>query len=195
MASGDIYQCTCEMDFNNQAIVNVYHFLQIGADGTGDPRAALATIWEDNFEAPFLALISEQVTVDSLRIRRILPTQTQSFFRAIAEIGDIIGQPLPTNQVAVLRLYGVRAAGKGIGNMRIPGVDNVFVDEGQVNGSYVGIAELFGDEFEQSHLHVASSFTFRSCVLGTDDVARQVQRARMTSRIKQLRSRTVGQGA
>lgn len=194
MPNGDIYQCTAEMNFNNQDIVNVYHFVQVGADGSGDPREKVGLIWLANFETPLLAVLSDEVTIDVLRIRRLSVGQTQSFITTVGTAGGIPGQPLPTNQVAVLRLYGVRSGAKGIGNMRLPGVDNVFVNEGQVNASYVALAELFGDEFESNHTDGPSSYVFRSVVLGNDGVGRQVQRAVMTSRIKQLRSRTIGQG-
>ncbi len=194
MAAGDVYECTAEMDFNAQQITNGYHFVQIGADGTGDPRQAVANVWIANFEAPLLAALSSQVTVNVLRIRRVLPTQTQALVATIGTAGDVAGQPLPTNQVSVLRLYATKSGRKGIGNMRLPGVDNVFVNEGVVNAAYVGITELFGDAFEANQTDGPTSFVFRSCVLGTDAVARQVQRALMTSRIKQLRSRTIGQG-
>jgi len=194
MPDGDVYEATCEMTFNNQEIVNGYHFVQVGADGSGDPRQAVGLVWIGFFEGPLLDVISDEVTVNVVRTRRVLPTQTQSFITTIGTAGTIIGNPLPTNEVAVLRLYGTLAGRKGIGNIRLPGVDAAFVNEGQVNASYVALAELLGDSFEEDQEDVPSDYKFRSCVLGTDSVPRKVQRALMTSRIKQLRSRTIGQG-
>ena len=194
MAAGDVYECSAEMTHNQQQIVMGFHFVQIGADGSGDPRQAVANVWLGNFETPLLACLSSQVQINVLRIRRVLPTQTQSLVATVGTLGTVIGVTLPTNQCAVLRLYGVLAARKGVGNVRMPGIGATFIDEGQVNASYVGLTELFGDAFEVDQTDIPTAFTFRSCVLGTDDVPRQVQRALMTSRVKQLRSRTIGQG-
>ena len=194
MPAGDIYQCTAEMNMDNQDIVNVYHFVQIGADGTGDPRQKVGLIWLANFETPLLACMTADVQIDVLRIRRISPTTTQSFITTVGTTGGLPGASLATNQVAVLRLYATKAGRKGIGNLRIPGIDNTFINEGQIDASYVGILEIFGLAFEVDQTDVASGYSFRSVVLGTDGVGRQVQIVRATSRIKQLRSRTIGQG-
>ena len=187
-----IYELDCDMTFNNQKVTNIYHFVQTGADGSGDGRFAIGTGWVSEFLAPLLSLLADEVQVDILRIRRLLPIQTQTLIVTINEPGLVAGQPLPTNQCSVLRLYGTRDGRKGIGNMRLPGVDNGFVDEGRIDGSYLALMELYGDKFEADFTD--TGWTFRSVVLGTDDVGRKVQVTKATSRIKQLRSRTIGQG-
>lgn len=194
MAAGDVYSCGLDMTLNAQELNMGFHFVQIGADGSGDPRQAVANVWLANFETPLLNALVAVVTLGVLRIRRVLPTTTQSLVATVGTVGLVAQNPIPTNQCAVLRLYGVLAGRKGIGNIRMPGIGIDFVDEGQVNASYVGLSELFGDPFEVDQTDIPTAFTFRSCVLGTDSVPRQVQRALMTSRVKQLRSRTVGQG-
>lgn len=195
MAAGDIYELSLDMTFDNQAIMNRYHFVQIGSDGTGDPRISVTETWELSFRAAFLNLISDEVAIVQQRCRRVLPDQTQQLVTNDAVAGNVTGDVLPTNCVSILRLYATASGRKGVGFMKIPGVATAFVNEGRINSSYEGIAELFGDPFEVDHTHGGTGYVFRSCILGTDDVARQVQTARCTSRIKQLRSRTIGQGA
>lgn len=194
MAAGDIYEMSLDMTWQAQAIMNRYHFVQIGSDGTGDARTSVAQNWDTFFRPFFLALISDEITVTQSRVRRVLPVQTQQLVTAEGVAGMVAGDVLPTNCVAILRLYGVLAGRKGVGFMKIPGVATAFVNEGRINSSYEGTAEIFGAPFEVDQTHGGTGYVFRSCVLGTDDVARQVQTARATSRIKQLRSRTIGQG-
>jgi hypothetical protein len=194
MPAGDIYEMAVDQQFANQQISNIHHFIQIGVDGLGDGREGLATVWVSEFEPPYLNLISSQVDVLQTRIRRLFPTQTQQSFDSRNVPGNVVGNPLPTNQCSILREYAIPDGRKGVGHVKIPGVDNVFVNEGRVNGSYVGIAEIFGNVFEVDQTVPIQGWVFRACVLGTDDVARQIQRTRMTSRIKQIRSRTVGVG-
>lgn len=194
MPAGDVYELTLDQIVADQSISNVHHFVQIGSDGTGDPRAAVAAVWASFYNTPYLNLLSTGVTVFQSRTRRVLPTQTQQFTASIFLSGAVVGVPLPTNQCAIMREYATPSGRKGVGHVKLPGVDNVFVNEGRINGSYRGLIELFGDIFEADRTDSGSGFAFRSCVLGTDGVARQIQLTRATSRIKQVRSRTVGVG-
>jgi len=194
MPDGDIYESSVDGLIASQAVTNVHHSVQIGTDGTGDPRVAVASIWATFFQTAFLNCVVDDYLLTITRTRRLFPTQTQSFVTNVALNGNVVGDPLPTNQCAILRQYGTLTVRKGVGHVKMPGVDDVFVDEGRVNASYVGLAEIFGNVFEVDQTHAASGFVFRSCVLGTDNVARQIQATKMTGRIKQIRSRTIGVG-
>ena len=195
MPAGDIFELSVDMMFDSQAIMNRYHFVQIGSDGSGDARVSCTEVWDAFFKITFQNLVSDEITIVQKRCRRVLPVQTQQLVSSDGAHGSVTGHVLPTNCVAILRLYGTPSGRKGVGFMKIPGVATAFVNEGRINSSYEGIAELFGDQFEADNTHGGTGFVFRSCILGSDDVARQVQTARCTSRIKQLRSRTIGQGA
>jgi len=140
MPAGDVYELTVNQAYAVQQISNVHHYVQVGPDGTGDARSALSSVWVNFYQVPFLNCLTINVTLLAIRVRRLLPIQTQQFFTSIGLLGAVLQDPLPTNQCAILREYANR-------------------------------------DF-----------------LGTDNVARQIQRTRMTSRIKQVRSRTIGVG-
>lgn len=194
MPQGDIYEVAIDQTLNEQQISNVHHFIQQTPDGTGLAVNALSAVWATFFEVAFQNVLSIDVLITQRRIRRIAPTETQTDFTTVSVIGNISADPLPPNQVSVLRLYATPSGRKGIGNTRISGTPLSFVEQGRITGSYVALLELYGNSFEVDNTDVSSNYTFRSCVFGSDGVARPIEVAKATTRIKQLRSRTIGQG-
>lgn len=194
MAAGDVYELTIDMGWGGQAISNVHHFVQVGGDGSGDGRIGLAAMWTAVFETPFLGLLVDEVEVLQSRSRRLLPTQTQSILTGIGAPGLVSEFGIPPNQCAILREYGVLDGRKGVGHIKLPGVAVIFVLNGHVNGAYVALAELFGDLLEADQTDPGSGYVFRAAVLGTDDVARKVQKTKQMGRVKTVYSRTIGVG-
>lgn len=194
MPAGDIYELSCDSLLDLQNLTNVHHFVQVGADGTGDPRVALASIWTLSFQVAWLNTQPLTSTLVQTRGRRLLPTQTQSFFTAVGVAGGIIGDVLPANSVVVLREYAIPSGRKGIGNQRISGIPASGTDAGVIDTTYAALVELYGLPFTVDQTHVASGFVFRACVLGSDDVARKIEKVLATTKVKQLRSRTIGVG-
>lgn len=195
MPDGDIYELTVDQTFSLQNISNVHHFVQIGTDGSGNAREALGDVWETEFKAAFLALVVADLTVVQLRIRRILPTQTQQFITPIIEDGDVAFNGLPPQQCAILRQLGTRSGRKGTGHMKISGVPVTSVENGRITAAYATDMNTLGDVYAETHTDAGTGFTFRAIVLGTsDNVAREIQKAGSTSRIKTVYSRTIGVG-
>lgn len=195
MPDGDIYELTVDQIYGSQAIANVHHFVQKGDDGSGDGREALGIIWSDEYQVAFLACVSIELEVLQLRIRQLLPTQTQQFIQSIATPGTISQDGLPPQQCAILRQYGTRAGRKGTGHQKISGVPVGSVDTGRVTAAYSTLMNTLGDADESTHTESASGYQFRGCVLGTsDNVAREIQKAGGTSRIRTVYSRTPGVG-
>lgn len=196
MPDGDIYELTVDCTYGGQDIANVHHFVQVGTDGSGSARESLATVWSDEFKPSFLAVVVDVLNVVQLRIRKLFPTQTQQHVQAIGETGDYVETGLPPQQCAILRQHGTRSGRKGTGHMKISGVPITEVDTGRVTAAYATKLNTLGTAHATSHTDAGTGFVFRSCVLGTtDDVAREIQKAGGTSRIKTCYSRTIGVGS
>lgn len=195
MADGDIYELTVDQTYGGQDISNVHHFVQIGTDGTGGARQALADIWENEFKVAFLALVVDVLNVVQLRVRKLFPTQTQQYIQAIGETGTYVQTGLPPQQCAILRQHGTRSGSKGTGHMKISGVPITEVESGRVTAAYATQMNTLGTVYANAQTDAPSGFVFHSCVLGvSDDVAREIQKAGGTSRIKTVYSRTIGVG-
>ncbi len=196
MASGDIYELTVDQTYGGQDIVNVHHFVQIGDDGSGDARDALTKMWDDDFKTPFLAVVVDVLNVVQVKARRLFPTQTQQFFLAVGETGTQVQTGLPPQQCAILAQVGTRFGNRGRGYMKISGVPITEVDSGRITAAYATLLNTLGTEHSTNHTASPSGYVFHGAVLSSvDDVARQIQKAGGTSRIKTVYSRSIGVGS
>lgn len=198
MPEGDIYEVNVDQTYNGQNLVNVLHFIQDGTDGSGSAREALGDIWVDNFQLPHLALMVTNVTIVQLRIRKLLPTQTQQFLRTINATGSQIESGLPPQQCAIISQKGQRGGPKGrrgAGHMKVSGVPLGATDAGRVNLNYATDMNTLGLVFADKLTDMATGFTFDSCVLSAvDSVARVIVHSGSTSRIRTVYSRSIGVG-
>lgn len=194
MPANDIFEVSVDATYNGEAMTNVMHFIQIGADGTGDARSALNSVWVNDFDVAQRNLQVDSVTHFQQRTRRLFPTQTQSFIAANSATGTFIDNGLPTNQCAILRFYGALAGRKGVGHQKLYGVGTTFILQGRISASYKTLMDAYGDIFKVDRTD-SSGFVFRAGVLGTDDVLRQIQKTEAMTRIKQVHSRSARVGA
>lgn len=198
MPDGDIYECNVDQTYGGQVITNVLHFKQAGTDGTGGARQALAEVWMDNYRTPHRNVLCTQVVIDQLRIRKLLPTQTQQYIHTVNESGLIMEIGLPPQQCAILQQKGERGGPdgrRGAGHMKISGVPNNAVKTGRVDTVYAALMITLGLVFAAQHTDVPSGYTFNSCVLSNvDDVGRTIVNSGPQSRIRTVYSRTIGVG-
>lgn len=194
MPANDVFELSVDATYNGQQVTNVMHAIQIGADGSGDARGALDRVWVDNFDVEQRTLQVTSVVHFQQRVRRILPTQTQTLITPNAGLGLATGNGLPTNQCAILRLYGAKALLKGVGHQKLYAVPVLMVLEGRVQTTFRDISLLYSVNFETNHTDPISGYVFRMGVLGTDSVLRQIQGTEQLGRIKQIHSRSIGVG-
>ena len=193
MPANDIYELSVDAVYGSENMTTVLHWLQVGSDGTGDPRDALNQIWVASFDAP--QRLSQVVGVVHFqqRVRRLFPTQTQSLITANAGVGTMAGDGLPTNQCAILRMYGVLSGPRGIGHQKLYGIPTSLVLRGRVLIAYRDAVEPYGLLFT-SDTTVANGWKFRAGVLGVDNVCRAVQKTDILARVKQVHSRSARVG-
>jgi hypothetical protein len=198
MPDGDIYECNVDQTFNGQNLTNVLHFAQVGTDGTGTAREALADIWEANYQNPHRDLLVPAVEIVQLRIRKVLPTQTQQFFDVLNKPGTAVGDGLPPQQCAILAQKGTRGGPggrRGAGHMKISGVPISAQDEGRINVAYSDLMNILGIVFKGLHVDIPTGYTFESVILSmVDSVGRKIIESQSTSRIRTVYSRSIGVG-
>lgn len=198
MPSGDIFECNVDQTYAGQNMTNVLHFQQVGDDGTGTALVAISGIWVVFFKNLHAALLVDAVNIVQLRIRQVLPIQTQQLIFPIGQQGDVTEGGLPPQQCAILQQKGQRGGVKGrrgAGHMKISGVPDNVVDTGRINANYAGDMNALGDEFAKQITDSPSGFKFDSVVLSQiDDVARVIQFSGPASRIRTVYSRTIGVG-
>lgn len=195
MAANDVFELSVDMDFGQQNCVNVHHFIQNGVDGTGIWQDALTSVWEDSYEASFLALMTTAVNVVQLRMRRLLPTQTQQTIVSVGELGTHLGASLPTHLACLLRQRGFPTGRKGTGGVKICGVPTSEVLNGKITVAYAAKVTTYGNISEADIVDGATGYSFRSGVLAqSDDTFRAIEKSQVTPRIVTVHSRQIGVG-
>lgn len=195
MPTGDIYELNVDMELSGQAVTNVHHFRQEGADGTGDPREALANVWDDYFKTTAKTLAVIGLTFVQTRNRQIKPVQTQQFFNNINESGDIPDPGMPTGSCVLIRFYTENAGPKGIGGMKVVGASIDNIEFGRVNVAYANLCQAHADLFGITYTDSGSGFKFIPCVYSQiDNVAREIVLGVVLTRAKTVHSRQVGVG-
>lgn len=198
MPDGDIYECNVDQTYNGQNLTNVLHFTQVGTDGTGGARQGLSEVWQNEFQQAHLDLLVEEVVIVQLRIRKLLPTQTQQLIVPIGDPGAVLTDGLPPQQCAILQQKAERGGPKGrrgAGHMKISGVPIGNTDAGRINLNYANDMNVLGLIFAATHTDAPSGYTFEPSILSmVDNIARPIINSGSSSRIRTVYSRSIGVG-
>lgn len=195
MPAGDVYESSIDMTFAGQKLTNVIHFVQVGADGTGDPRESVTGILTTDFLPDYQNLVVDSLTFDQVQARRLFPTQTQQWTAASGVVGTQLSDGLPPQSCAILRLYGSRIGNRYVGRQLISGLPTSAVKDGQINNTLMGLLGIYGDHFESSHSFPISGYEFTATILRrADSTNSQIIRAQSLARVRTARSRQLGIG-
>jgi len=191
MPDGDIYESAYDLTYAGQNIASIFHFVQIGSDGAGDPRESIRQMFFNEFVTPYLVGLVDQVISVGLRTRRLFPTQTQATTFGFSNSGTIFTGGLPPNQCGVLRTYGPLLGRRGIGRLLIAGIPEEDVVDGRLNIDQIAFRNTLAAALEQDQDDGTTSFLWHAAVLSrVDNVARKINNAGILTAIRNLRSRT-----
>jgi hypothetical protein len=183
------------MTFNGQNVTNVQHFTQVGDDGTGDARNAIAQIWDDDFRVTLKAVLNGTVNIVQTRIRRIQPTQTQQLITAIGELGDGSGPAYPTGSCVIIRLMSISSGRKGTGGVKICGMNNTDIALGRLNVAAANKLQTHANVYADTYTDSGSNYVMVPVVYSRiDNVGREILSAVILTRVKTVHSRQVGVG-
>lgn len=195
MADQDIFELNVDQRYAGQDVTNVHHFQQQGADGTGPWQTALTSVWSSFYEAVFLNMVINTLEIVQIRLRQLLPTQTQQTISARASFGAIVGDGLPPHCCTLIRQHGEGGTRKGTGGSKITGVPRANVESGRINNAMRILMGLWGDVSENNQTDVATGYVFRSGVFRPADGSfRKIVKSFPTPRIITVRSRQIGVG-
>lgn len=195
MAAGDIFELSVDQTYTGQNGVNVHHFTQVGADGTGDARTALFNVWNDNYRAALIAIIIADVNIVQVRIRRINPTQTQSLITAVGETGTRTNPGLPPHCAVLVRQRGFSTGRKGTGGTKIWGVSANQVANGRIDTLEADLYTAWGDLSESDITDGGTGYKFRAGVFSASDSSfRVIEKSQVTPRVVTVHSRQIGVG-
>lgn len=196
MPDGDIYEINVDGTVAGQNICNVHHFVQVGSDGTGDARTALATLWNDVYKAKFLDCLADAYALQQYRVRQLKPVETQSLVTAASGAGDIAIEPLPNQNCAILRQYAVPLLRRGTGHVKLSPIPITFGSEGRIDDAMATLMDVFGAVMEADQTESGSGYVFRSGVYSlVDFILRKIVSTQAVGPIKTVYSRSIGVGS
>jgi len=193
MPAGDSYQLVHEGLYEGQSVISVYHWTQVGADGTGDPRLSLANIFNLQVWPLIQANIVDEFQQLGYKTKGIIPNETQTLLTVVGAVGTLVEDGLPPNSVLQLTNYGAPLGRKGTGRTMITGMPEAGNREGVFS-----VAQQAGWVSYETLLILpvidgVTSWSFQFGILDTAlNVIRPVQRIEVAPRVKTLRSRTIG---
>lgn len=195
MPVDDIFELNVDMTIGGQNCVNVHHFIQRDVDGTGSAIDALSAVWTADYKTSLLALMVSTVNIVQLRIRHLLPIQTQQTIIAVGSVGTHAGQALPTYLATLLRQRGFPTGRKGTGGVKIVGTPHGEVLNGRITVAYAAKVTTYGNISEADVTDAGSGYVFRSGVLAQSDGSfRAIEKSQVTPRVVTVHSRQIGVG-
>jgi len=193
MPAGDNYQLVHDAVYEGQSVVNVFHFLQVGADGTGDPRQSLANIFNIQIWPLFAAQLVDEFQQLGYKTKGIIPNETQTLLTVAGATGDLTGEGLPPNSVMQLTNYGAPLGRKGTGRTLLTGLDEAVAESGVWDLVQQANFASYETLMIVPLIDGVTSWSFQFGVLDAAlNVIRPVQRIEVAPRVKTLRSRTIG---
>ena len=131
---------------------------------------------------------------DGFRIRTISPNDPiAKSFSIPAKVGDIAGDPLPTNKTALAAWYTARTDKSGRGNTYFMGVPEGVVRQGNWIALFHANFVAFCDRFKAIFQDAGDSATFNHGVWSTKELEfNQTTEVAARTRLGQQRSRQAG---
>ncbi len=196
MADQDTLSLSCDLTYNNQNCVNVLHFVQQGASGTGTAMDALGVMWTANYKTLYKGLMTVGVNIVQIRVRRLTVVESQSVITAVGEIGTHSGGGMPTHSSALLRQRGASAAARrGTGGQKICGVPRSIVKNGRITEAYATLMQAYGVLGESDITESGSGYKFRQIIISVGGSAGVIVHNSVAPRLVTVRSRQIGVGA
>jgi len=193
MPAGDTYELDLEALYQGQAVVNVFHFFQVGGDGTGDVRQSLANAFALVLQPLIVSNLVEEYVTQQFRVRGVDGSETQTLLVLDTTTGGIIDDGLPPNSVLMTRNYGLRDALKGTGRTCWTGIAETDQEKGVMKlvplAGWVAYENAAKDTIEDPALGWDFQLAVRS---PSDEIFRPVLRLETQPRLRTLRSRTIG---
>lgn len=196
MAAGDTYQVRNLWTLFGQKCVNVFHYTQVGVDGTGSGRQALMDAYTLSEVSQYLLLSSPDAVFDVVGVKGVGAILSQEIVEPIGLGGTNSGDAMPPNMTLAVTFYTATKGPKGRGRTYLIGVPEDVVENGVVLEAYhSGVLLTWLNAQNDLLTDPGSGYTFRRSIWNPiDDVGHNIIFGDTNPRVRNLRSRTIGQG-
>lgn len=133
MAINDIFEMVVGQQQNGQKLVNVLHFKQVTNNVAPDPIPDLVQAFGAYLQGVWLACMSNQLSIETLKIKRVGPTVGGSFVFPIDEAGLVVEDGVPPNANVIISFQSLALGKHQRGRVYLSGVPDTFHQDGTIN--------------------------------------------------------------
>ena len=189
MPSGDVYSASSRFSIKGEKTVNVLHFSQTSADGSGPVNQELADAILQDIWPSYKALLSNDCTLQNISVYKIAPAVGGSILVNVAEAGGVAVDTIPPNACVVATLYTDHFTGRGRGRIFMSGIPDSHVDGGRIVNASAALYVTFLNTLK-APIAFGSGVSFVPSVWSTKGaIARPITAHALRAALHNLRSR------
>lgn len=192
MAVDDIYQLAIDQSLNGVLLTNVFHYEQTGPGGS-DPEQSLIDAWQTDTLPEWEAAVAVNLIFTCGRARQVsgVGSFPETFEIFASENGDLTGEALPANAVAVLSWYSATYTKSGRGRSFISGIRMVDEDENTWITAQQALLDTFAGAVINTITDAGTGATFKQVIWGgSPATAKTVIKKEVRPQVRKLRGRT-----
>lgn len=144
MAVNDVYQVDLLYSNKGEKCANVIHVKETADPGTTNEVHIAEAVKDDIWTAALRATMTNDCTLQTIRVRRIDPTSGGPVMATVDEAGSIAQDTLPPNSAVMLSMYTARLDRSGRGRLFLPGVPKTHNEDGLLPESVVTLYDAVG---------------------------------------------------
>jgi len=135
MALNDIFQAALQFNIKGEKVANVLHFKQTSSDVILPANEDLVAGIREDIWPSYQAILSEDVTLQSIACKKISPALGGSVVVPVNEAGTVAEDTMPTQSTVVATLYSDSIGARFRGRIYISGVPKTLVQDGRILNS------------------------------------------------------------
>ena len=137
MAVGDVYELVQSYRVRGEYCQNILHYREKTAETDPVPARELATAWHAVIVPELVALLSDEVQLACVYVRRISPSPGIAFTVLQTDPGEVASEAVPTTSAILMTWYTATFTKQGRGRNYWPGLP-----ESSQNSGSLAAAEL-----------------------------------------------------
>jgi hypothetical protein len=145
MPANDLYEVLFDQTFGNQRLNTSFYLFQESADGGGDAREAAIVGLYDLISAAWADCVVDTWELVQGRARRIIPVQTQPFYKAYSLDGAVAWGSCPAQSCAVITQKNSTTGQFGNGRVFLSGIPTNHQSNGRNTLAAMDLLSILAD--------------------------------------------------
>lgn len=195
MPQNDIYELNIDGTLHDQQIRQVHHYRQDSGDPATSIGATLIDAWDEFVKPEYQAFASDELTFTIGSARRIFPNPSQTVFANLSGTGAKVAPSSAANTVALSSYYGRGNPAWHIGRTFVSAIPKINIHAGLLDAATRTLVQAFAAKLIEQLTDSTFGTNWQKILWNTTlATALDILQSQVRTRIRKLRSRTVGEG-